>query len=65
MKIIKYPKLPIQQCRNCKALVEIKFKDVKKSYFCGVKEIWKCKLCKYENYVKFEEAQDDSVRDKK
>lgn len=33
MKIIKYPKLPIQQCRNCKALVEIKFKDVKKVIF--------------------------------
>lgn len=56
MKIIKYPKIPIQQCKNCKALVEIRFKDLRINGFSGAKEIWECKLCKYDNYVKFEEV---------
>lgn len=64
MKIIKYPKIPIQQCKNCKALVEVRFKDLRTNGFAGAKEIWKCKLCKYENYVKFEEAQDESICNK-
>lgn len=64
MKIIKYPKIPIQQCKNCKALIEIRFKDLKTDGWSCAKEIWKCKLCKYANHVKFEEVQDESICNK-
>lgn len=55
MKIIKEPKFKHQTCMQCRAVVEIKPKDLHSLnspyYIAG----WTCPLCKCENQVEFDE----------
>lgn len=52
MKIIQEPNIPQQECNCCHCIVQLRMKDLKR-YYSSVKDRWKCPICKYVNYVKF------------
>lgn len=54
MKVIEKHQIPLQQCKNCKSIVELKYKDLKweDTFFRHRKNCWKCPMCKEnQNYI--------------
>lgn len=57
MKVIKKPKFKHQTCEQCRAVVEIKPKDIYILNKPFVTVGWKCPFCKIENAVDFEKGE--------
>lgn len=56
MKVVKTPTIPLQTCKNCGAVLEVKFKDLKYNGLVMAKTDFICKVCKSTNQVKFAKA---------
>ena len=48
MRIVEINKIPIQKCRTCSSLIELRYKDLKweDDFFKSRKNRWKCPMCK-------------------
>ena len=58
MKVIKKPKLPLQTCKLCGAVLKVELKDLKTNGFVMAKTDFVCKVCKATNEVKFEKGEE-------
>lgn len=54
MKIIKKPKIEPQTCKLCGAVVEVKYRHLKRDDCSFTRDIWRCPICNKKNLVKWE-----------
>lgn len=60
MKVIKKPRIPVQVCKKCGCVAQIKIKDLTLDYAGEAKTHFKCPICWTKNEVIFnEEAKND------
>ena len=62
MKIVKKPKIPVQVCKKCGCVAQIKTKDLTLDYAGETKTFFKCPICWTKNETQFKEEKNDEQR---
>ena len=64
MKIIEKAVIPVQTCSTCHSKIQLEYKDIrhklKSPWYPAISvkhEVWRCPLCKHQNYVKWQDDE--------
>lgn len=63
MKIMKKPKIPVQVCKKCGCVLEMKVKHLVLDYAGETRTCFKCPICWTKNEVQFNEEKRNEKTD--